>query len=72
MKITQEHEKCIGCGNCAALCPKYWEMSEDGKAIIPGGKKDPQTGNYEMEITNIECNQEAADSCPVNIIHIVK
>lgn len=70
-KITQEREKCIGCGSCAALCPKHWEMAEDGKSKLLNSTKNTE-GNYELEVEEIECNQEAADACPVQIIHIVK
>ena len=70
-KIIQEREKCIGCGSCAALCPKYWEMTEDGKATLIGSKKN-EKGDYELETENIGCNQEATDACPVQIIHIIK
>lgn len=71
MKIIQEHAKCIGCGSCAALCPKYWEMSDDGKSVPIGSKKDSK-GNYGLEIKRIECNQDAADACPVQCIKIIK
>lgn len=72
MKIIQEHEKCIGCGTCVALCPKYWEMGEDGKARPKGGKKNPKTGNYEIEIKEVGCNKDAEYSCPAQIIHLRK
>jgi ferredoxin len=72
MKIVHERQKCIGCGSCAALCPKYWEIAEDGKANLLNSKVNQKTGNGESEITKIECNQEAADICPVQIIHIIK
>jgi ferredoxin len=68
-KITQEREKCIGCGSCAALCSKYWEMAEDGKSRLINSQKNEE-GNYELEVEGVECNQEAADACPVQIIHI--
>ena len=70
MKIVQEHEKCIGCGSCAAICPKYWEISDDGKAKIVGSKK--VGANYELEVDKLGCNQEAADACPVQCIKIIK
>ncbi len=69
MKIIQEREKCIGCGSCAAVCPKYWKMEEDGKATLIGSVVNSKE-LYELELEKTECNQEAADSCPINIIHI--
>ena len=72
MKIIHEREKCIGCGSCAALCSKYWEMAEDGKARLLGSKTNPKTGNDEREIERVECNQEAAEGCPVQCISIIK
>ncbi|MBU4205097.1 ferredoxin [Patescibacteria group bacterium] len=69
-KIILEREKCIGCGSCQTLCPKYFEISEDGKALIKNSTRDPKTGNDELEINKTECGQEAADSCPVQCIHI--
>ena len=71
-KIIHEREKCIGCGSCAALCSKYWQMAEDGKSKLIGSKQNPETKNYELEVQKIECNKEAADACPVEIIHIVE
>ena len=70
MKIIQEHEKCIGCGSCAAICPKYWEISDDGKAKLIGGKK--AGSNFELEVDKVGCNQEAADACPVQCIKVKK
>lgn len=68
MKIVQEHEKCIGCGSCVAICPKYWKISDDGKAEPIGFKLNG--ANFELEIKKVECNQEAADACPVQCIHV--
>lgn len=70
MKVIHEREKCIGCGSCAALCPDYWEMAEDGKSTLKNSQSNSKTGNYELEVEKAKCNQEAADSCPVRCIHI--
>jgi len=72
MKIIHERDKCIGCGACAAVCPKFWEMADDGKSKLIGSNLNQKTGNYELEIENQDCNQNAADNCPVSIIHIKK
>jgi ferredoxin len=66
-KITQDHDGCIGCGACMAVCPDYWEMGDDGKANPIKGE-----GKYEFEVEDdaIACNQEAAEVCPVRVIEI--
>lgn len=68
-KIIQEHKKCIGCGSCVAVCPKYWEITDDGKAK-PIGSKLNNKGDYELEIKKVGCNQDASDTCPVQCIHV--
>lgn len=70
-KIIHEREKCIGCGSCAAICPKYWEIAQDGKSMLINSKQ-VTGGNFELETNDLSCNQEAAGACPVEIIHIEK
>jgi ferredoxin len=70
-KIKIEREKCIGCGSCAALCPKYFEMADDGKSSLIGGNRDA-SGNDNLETEKIECAEAAADACPVQCIHVEK
>jgi ferredoxin len=67
-KIIHDKNACIGCGTCAALCAKYWKMANDGKSQLIGAKK--VGNNEELEVAVIECNQDAAEACPVNCIHI--
>ena len=74
--IIIEHDRpnCIGCGACAAIAPKFWEMSDDdGKSNIIKGKQ-LDNGNEELEIKQKDFadNMEAAEACPVNVIHLIK
>ena len=69
MKIIHEKSKCIGCGACANICPDYFEMEEDGKSTLKGGQ-DKGEETYELEIEEGRCAKDAADSCPVQCIHI--
>lgn len=69
MKIKLEREKCIGCGSCQALCPKYFELAEDGKSHIKNSNKQEVE---EMEVEKIECAESAAETCPVQCIIIEK
>lgn len=68
--IIHERNKCIGCGVCAAVCPKFFEMSpDDGLANLKNSKET--NGFYELTINEeIKCAQEAADVCPIKIIKI--
>lgn len=68
MKIIQVHAKCIGCGSCAAVCPKYFEMAEGGLAIVKGGQMNGE--NMELEVGDAGCAKEAAEICPVQIIAV--
>ncbi len=70
MKIIHERKKCIGCGACAVVCPKYWKIAEDGLSKLKGGKTNAKTGNDELEVKSVDCNKEAAEACPVQIIEI--
>ena len=56
--IKVDHKKCIGCGNCAAICSEVFEMKKDGKSHVKKGQensKDP-------------CVEEAIISCPAHAI----
>ncbi len=68
--IVFERDKCIGCGTCAVICSSFWEMREDGRA---GLKESANKGKEreEREIEDANCNEEAAQSCPVQCIRIV-
>jgi ferredoxin len=67
-KIIQQRDECIGCGACVASEPKSWEMNDDNKAILKNSKKIGEI--YTLETDNLNKNMDAAESCPVNCIHI--
>ncbi len=70
-KIEHDRPNCIGCSACAGVEPNFWEMDEDGKSNLKGSNKR-QDGWEERDIEEVDFpkNKEAADACPVNVIHI--
>ena len=55
---------CIGCAACPAVSDN-WEMKEiDGEEKADFKKQDVEESEFEE-------NMEAAESCPVEVIHIV-
>ena len=75
-KMIQNIEGCIGCGSCAAVCPKFWDMDyEKGKAVLKDGKMNTQGNESELEVSgedDLKCNREAAEVCPTQVIKIIK
>jgi len=55
--VKIDKNKCIGCGTCASICPKVFEMSGD-KAVVKKGQ----------EKSKLPCVKEAIESCPENAI----
>ncbi len=75
-RIEHDRPNCIGCGACAAVAPAFWKMDEkDGKSDLVGSVHTKEGGEIvreQLEINDIDStkNREAADCCPVNVIHI--
>lgn len=59
-KTTVIKDLCIGCGACASICPKSFEMKE-GKSYA----KNPKT-------KKLTCEKQAEESCPVKAITVFK
>jgi len=55
--VTVDENTCIGCGSCASVCEKVFEM-KDGKAIIKAGHENSSEA----------CIKEAIEICPVDAI----
>ena len=74
-RVVYDRNNCIGIGSCALLQPERWVMirnGNDNRADLIGGiaQKD---GILVAEFTEEEFVQfkSAAESCPVNVIHII-
>jgi len=61
MKASIDRDGCISCGLCPETCPEVFRMADDGLAEV-----------YVDEIPEEaeDTAQEAADGCPVEVIHI--
>ncbi len=68
-KLIHEREICIGCAACESIAPKFWKMDNDEmKADLIDS--DKVGANEERFVDDLEDNMEAAESCPVECIHI--
>ncbi len=70
-KIEHERPNCIGCSACAGVCPDFWQMDSDGKSRLVGGTDRPdEVTERVIGEADLQPNMDAAQSCPVNVIHI--
>jgi ferredoxin len=71
MKVTIDRDECTSCEVCWTECPEVFEENPDDglSQIVEQYQVDgnPGIGNISDEI---DCVQEAADDCPVEIIHV--
>jgi ferredoxin len=59
-KVTLDTDECIGCGNCAEICPEVFGLNGDeAKAFV-----------LKEDGGDLECAEEAAAACPVSCIKI--
>ncbi|MFO7890427.1 MAG: ferredoxin [bacterium] len=72
MKVTIDRDECTMCALCWETCPDFFEESqEDGMSQIVAEYRD--NGNVdqgEAPESLYDCVTEAAEECPVEIIHI--
>jgi len=77
-KIEHDRTNCIACAACSIVAPEFWEMSsEDGKSDLIGSKcisGNEEIVKEELEIkeNDYKKNKQAAEMCPVNVIHIIR
>ncbi|MBN2368679.1 ferredoxin [Candidatus Woesearchaeota archaeon] len=70
--MQHNRPECIGCGACAVIAPDFWEMNDDGKSDIVDGKDMPNGWQEKIiQEKDFDLNLEAAESCPVEVIHII-
>ena len=72
LQVVIDRDECISCATCWAICPDFFdENPDDGltqivEAYRVGG--DPSVGEVPEALE--DCVRDAADGCPIEIIHI--
>jgi ferredoxin len=74
-RVEIDKNACQGFGACIELCPQFFQLSDvNGKSSIEGAKKvmkENEVVAETLELYELECVREAAETCPFNAIHIV-
>lgn len=61
MKVEVNQDACIGCGACAAICDKVFELNDDG---LSEAKVEEVSEKDSQEV------RDAADACPTGAISV--
>ncbi len=71
--IEFDREGCIGAAACVAVQGDQWELVDDGKADLKDAERinENKTQKKEIDESELEKYKEAAESCPVTVIHII-
>lgn len=59
MKVKVNKDACIGCGACAAICDKVFEINDEGLSVVK---------NEEVKKEDEQATKDAAESCPTGAI----
>lgn len=62
MKAWIDRDGCISCGLCPDICPEVFRMSDDDGLAEVYVDEIPEDAE--------DTAQEAAESCPVSVIHV--
>jgi ferredoxin len=72
VKVTIDRDDCISCGLCWDNCPEFFEENEDDgySQIIKMYRSGDDPGEGEAPDDLEDDVKEAADNCPVEVIHV--
>ncbi|MDY3618424.1 ferredoxin [Agathobaculum sp.] len=59
MEVKIDRDGCIACGLCESTCPEVFRIAEDGLAEV----------YHQPDASQETGAQEAANGCPVSVIH---
>ncbi len=71
MKVHIDRDECIECGLCASTCSDVFELKTGEKAnIVECYQSSGDLSTGEVGEVLRSCVEEAAESCPVQIIDV--
>ena len=71
-KVRIDRDECISCANCWLTCADFFEENPDDgfSQVVDTYRIGGNIGEGEAPGELAACVRDAADSCPVQIIHI--
>jgi ferredoxin len=63
MKVSVDHDVCLGCGICEGICPDVFSLGAEPFAVV---LLDPVPELYRADVT------DAAEQCPEEAISVTE
>lgn len=70
--IEVQKDQCTACGTCYSLDPDHYETDDEGYANVVGGESTDDLSKGSFDDGNLGDAQEAAESCPEQIITVTE
>lgn len=72
VSVTIERDTCVSCGSCYEVCPDFFEENPDDSfsQVKKKFRKGDNIGEGDAPDEMADCVRDAADLCPVEIIHV--
>ena len=72
IKVTIDREECTACEVCWSVCPQVFQQNDDDtwSEVTEQHRADGKPGEGEVSDELGDCVREAAEGCPVEIIHV--
>lgn len=71
VKVVIDRKGCISCGQCWTNCPEFFEENpDDNFSQVIEKYRAGELGEGEAPDDLVDCVVEAADNCPVQVIHV--
>jgi ferredoxin len=72
VKVRIDRDECTACESCWAVCPDFFEQNntDNLSQVVKKYRIEDDIAEGEAPDDLRDCVQEAADSCPVEIIHV--
>lgn len=72
MKVLIDRDGCISCGACWASCPEFYEENPDDNLsqVVEPYRTGGSLAEGDAPDDLVQCATEAAEECPVEVIHV--
>jgi|TARA_B100000959_G_scaffold244747_1_gene268892 ferredoxin len=70
LTIRHKADECVGCNYCAEVIPQYFELDDEGLAILLNGEKRGIYYHAEALSIDVQDIRDAVEGCSTSIIFV--